>query len=129
MQHFLVCTKLKVAQCCTCTSTTNLETLNLDSCFETPFTTDVSIWFETCINMFYCNYESVTFGLWTSIHLLTRPMDNAHLSIGGLNKKEGRRLRAALHQEARPICCVRGLKSSLVIGQNAQIGPNLFTPS
>jgi hypothetical protein len=37
-------------------------------------------------------------------------------------------LRAALHLEAGPICCVRGLKSSLVIGQKAQIGPNPFTP-
>jgi hypothetical protein len=33
------------------------------------------------------------------------------------------RLRAALHLEAGPIRCVRGLKSSLVIGQKAQIGP------
>jgi hypothetical protein len=37
-------------------------------------------------------------------------------------------LRAALHLEAGPIRCVRGLKSSLVIGQKAQIGPNPFTP-
>jgi hypothetical protein len=35
---------------------------------------------------------------------------------------------AALHLEARPICCIRGLKPSLVIGQKAQIGPNSFTP-
>jgi hypothetical protein len=33
---------------------------------------------------------------------------------------------AALHLEVGPICCVRGLKSSLVIGQKAEIGPNLF---
>jgi hypothetical protein len=37
-------------------------------------------------------------------------------------------LRAALHREAGPIRCVRGLKSSLVIGQKAQIGPNPFKP-
>jgi hypothetical protein len=37
-------------------------------------------------------------------------------------------LRVALHLEAGPIRCVRGLKSSLVIGQKAQIGPNPFTP-
>jgi hypothetical protein len=37
-------------------------------------------------------------------------------------------LRAALHLEAGPIRCVRGFKSSLVIGQKAQIGPNPFTP-
>jgi hypothetical protein len=37
-------------------------------------------------------------------------------------------LRAALHLVAGPICCVRGLKSSLVIGLKAQIGPNPFTP-
>jgi hypothetical protein len=37
-------------------------------------------------------------------------------------------LRAALHLEAGPNRCVRGLKSSLVIGQKAQIGPNPFTP-
>jgi hypothetical protein len=37
-------------------------------------------------------------------------------------------LRAALHLEAGPIRCVRGLKSLLVIGQEAQIGPNPFTP-
>ncbi len=36
-------------------------------------------------------------------------------------------LRAAIHMEAGPIRCVRGLKSSLVIGQKAQIGPNPFT--
>jgi hypothetical protein len=35
---------------------------------------------------------------------------------------------AALHLEAGPIRCVRGLKSSLVIGRKAQIGPNSFTP-
>jgi hypothetical protein len=33
-----------------------------------------------------------------------------------------------LHLEAMPICCVRGLKSSLVIDQKAQIGPNPFIP-
>jgi hypothetical protein len=33
-----------------------------------------------------------------------------------------------LHLEVGPIRCVRGLKSSLVIGQKAQIGPNPFTP-
>jgi hypothetical protein len=37
-------------------------------------------------------------------------------------------LRAALHLEFGPIRCVRGLKSSFVIGQKAQIGPNPFTP-
>jgi hypothetical protein len=37
-------------------------------------------------------------------------------------------VRAALHLEAGPIHCVRGLKSSLVIGQKAQISPNPFTP-
>jgi hypothetical protein len=37
-------------------------------------------------------------------------------------------LRVALHLEAGPIRCVRGLKSSLVIGQKAQIDPNPFTP-
>jgi hypothetical protein len=37
-------------------------------------------------------------------------------------------LRAALHLEAGLIRCVRGLKSSLVIGQKAQIGPKPFTP-
>jgi hypothetical protein len=36
--------------------------------------------------------------------------------------------RATLQLQTGPICCVRGLKSSLVIGQEAQIGPNLFTP-
>jgi hypothetical protein len=38
------------------------------------------------------------------------------------------RVRAALHLETGPIRCVRGLKSSLVIGQKAQIRPNPFTP-
>jgi hypothetical protein len=33
-------------------------------------------------------------------------------------------VRAALHLEAGPIRCVRGLKSSLVIGQKAEISPN-----
>jgi hypothetical protein len=37
-------------------------------------------------------------------------------------------IRATLHLEAGPFRCVRGLKSSLVIGQKAQIGPNPFTP-
>jgi hypothetical protein len=36
-------------------------------------------------------------------------------------------LRAALHLEAGPIRCLKGLKISLVIGQKAQIGPNPFT--
>jgi hypothetical protein len=36
--------------------------------------------------------------------------------------------RAALHLEVGPIRCVRGLKSSLLIGQKAQIGLNPFTP-
>jgi hypothetical protein len=53
--------------------------------------------------------------------------ENATLTSG-----EGRRylkkLRAALHLDAGPICCVRGLKSSLMIGQKAQICPNPFTP-
>jgi hypothetical protein len=35
---------------------------------------------------------------------------------------------AALHLEAGPIRCVRGLKSSFVIGQKAEIDPNPFTP-
>jgi hypothetical protein len=38
------------------------------------------------------------------------------------------RMRAALHLEAGPIRCVRGLKSSFVIGQEVEIGPNSFTP-
>ena len=37
-------------------------------------------------------------------------------------------LRATLHLEDGPIRCARGLKSSLVIGQKVQIGPNSFTP-
>jgi hypothetical protein len=37
-------------------------------------------------------------------------------------------LRAALHFEAGPIYCVRGFKSSPVIGQKAETGPNPFTP-
>ena len=37
-------------------------------------------------------------------------------------------LSVALHLEARPVRCVRGLKSSLLIDQKAQIGPNPFTP-
>src|SRR6202048_5044981 len=36
-------------------------------------------------------------------------------------------LRAALHLEAEPIRCVRGLKSSIVIGQKVEINPNPFT--
>jgi hypothetical protein len=39
-----------------------------------------------------------------------------------------RSLRATLHLEAGPIHSVRGLKSSLVIGQKVEIGPNPFTP-
>ena len=37
-------------------------------------------------------------------------------------------LRVALHLKAGPLCCVRGLKSSLVIGQKVEIGPIPFTP-
>jgi hypothetical protein len=37
-------------------------------------------------------------------------------------------LRATLHLEVGPIRCVRGLKSSLVMGQKVEIGPNPFTP-
>jgi len=44
------------------------------------------------------------------------------------SKFDGTDLRAALYLEARPIRYVRGLKSSHVIGQKAQIGPNPFTP-
>jgi hypothetical protein len=36
--------------------------------------------------------------------------------------------KATLHLEARLIRCVRGLESSLVIGQKVEIGPNSFTP-
>jgi hypothetical protein len=36
-------------------------------------------------------------------------------------------VRGALHLEAGLICCVRGLKSSLVIGQKAQLRSNPFT--
>jgi hypothetical protein len=43
-------------------------------------------------------------------------------SLGGV-------VRAALHLEAGPIRCVSGFKSSLVIGQKAQLGPNFFTPT
>jgi hypothetical protein len=56
-------------------------------------------------------------------------------SPSGLNSKWALILRcpnkAPLHLEAGPIRCARGLgdlKSSLVIGQKAQIGPNPFTP-
>ena len=37
-------------------------------------------------------------------------------------------LRAALRLKSGSICSVRGLKSSLAIGQKAQIGPNSFVP-
>jgi hypothetical protein len=37
-------------------------------------------------------------------------------------------LSAALHLETGPIHFVKGLKSSLVIGQKAKINPNPFTP-
>jgi hypothetical protein len=40
----------------------------------------------------------------------------------------GKVLKDALHLEVGPIGCVRGLKSSLVIGQKVEIGPNPFTP-
>jgi hypothetical protein len=50
-----------------------------------------------------------------------------HLNLN-LQQHESDQLRAALHLEAGPIRCVRGLKSSLVIGQKAEIGPNPFTP-
>jgi len=39
-----------------------------------------------------------------------------------------RGLRAALNLEAGPIRCIRGLKSSLAIGQMGEIGSNPFTP-
>jgi hypothetical protein len=44
------------------------------------------------------------------------------------NSNKAQKFTAALHLEARPICCVRGLKSSLVIGQKAENSPNPFTP-
>jgi hypothetical protein len=46
----------------------------------------------------------------------------------GMTTNVGLTFRATVHLEAGPICCVRGLKSSLVIGQKAQIGPKPFTP-
>ena len=39
------------------------------------------------------------------------------LSFKGFLRFLGVIIKAALHLEAGPICCVRGLKSSLVIGQ------------
>jgi hypothetical protein len=48
--------------------------------------------------------------------------------LGGLHPRWAGLIRAALHLEAGPIRCVRGLKSSLVISQKAPIGPNPFTP-
>jgi len=41
-----------------------------------------------------------------------------------LNNKKKNWLRATLHLEIRPTCCVRGLKSSIVIIQKFEIGPN-----
>jgi len=40
-----------------------------------------------------------------------------------------KKARATLHLEVRPICCVRGPKSSLVLGQKVEISPNPFIPS
>jgi hypothetical protein len=55
---------------------------------------------------------------------------NLHDGLGVDVQKEVVRdeLRVSLHLEARPICCIRGLKSSLVIGPKAQISPISFTP-
>jgi hypothetical protein len=54
-------------------------------------------------------------------------MDHMHTFVVVIKPLE-HHVRAALHLEAGPIRCVRGLKPSLVIGQKAQIGPNPFTP-
>jgi hypothetical protein len=58
----------------------------------------------------------ISFDIWTK-----SPLSCIYVSVACL-------LRAALHLEAGPIRCVRGLKSALVIGQKFQIGPNPFTP-
>jgi hypothetical protein len=57
-----------------------------------------------------------------------RPLPSSWLGMLLQGSKRWDGLRAALHLEAVPIRCVRGLKSSLVIGQKAQISPNPFTP-
>jgi hypothetical protein len=58
----------------------------------------------------------------------TMSMNYVGLKICLLKRSISMLIRAALHLEAGLVCCVRGLKSSLVIAQKAQIGPNPFTP-
>jgi hypothetical protein len=59
-------------------------------------------------------------------HLILLPQQIQHYKLGISVVTDI--IRAALHLEVGPIHCVRGLKSSLVIGQKAQVGPNPFTP-
>ena len=90
------------------------------------------------------NIRSVKMEVPWGVDRVTFEMSNENLGrligyprslIGSENKAEhckklicSKTLRAALHLEAGPIRCVRGLKSSLRIGRKAEIGPNPFTP-
>jgi hypothetical protein len=66
--------------------------------------------------------------MWLRIHIGAHISKKMPLAFSLLCQVwlEEKTLRAALYPEARPICCVRGLKSSLVIGQKAEICPTLL---
>ena len=62
-----VCTKVNAVQFCTCTTIMKPETLNLDSCLETPYETNIYVRFKTDKNMFHWNYGNNNITLFTSI--------------------------------------------------------------
>jgi hypothetical protein len=81
---------------------------------EKPHTYDKEVQFVILLNL---RYPNNTTGFSFS--------QTCHTKEVGLCRFQ---LKAALHLEAGAIHCVRGLKSSLVIGQKAQICHNPFTP-
>jgi hypothetical protein len=66
--------------------------------------------------------------LFSKAPVLDSPLSQFNRAFNKTDQPPCITLRAALHLEAGPFCCVRGFKSSLAIGQKAHIGPNLFTP-
>jgi hypothetical protein len=67
-------------------------------------------------------------GLWTFSFNYTILWTLSQLHGNGSWLESEVALRATLHLEAMPFRCVRGLKSSLVIDQKVEVGPNAFTP-
>jgi hypothetical protein len=77
----------------------------------------------------WAGFDEIERSNWSNFESSGRPSIGPECKVGLISVNNKINLRAALHLEAEPIRCVRGLKSSFVIGQRAQIGPNPFTPT